>query len=272
MIEFKKVNFKYPGCSRKDDRVLYNMDLRFQKQKFYTVVGPNGSGKSTLAKLVNGLIEPESGEIYVDGTPVISDNFIDIRQKVGYIFQNPENQIVSMLVETEAAFALENLGVPHDVMQQKVKNILNFVELGNYAKKPPHMLSGGQKQRLAIASVIIMEPDYLILDEPASMLDYNGRLEVKDLILKLNKHKKTIILISHDPADIILSDEVVVLNDGKLEAQVTPQHFFNNQNLIKKAGFFEVPDFINYGLEFNMKKFTKNDVLEKIRSNKKISI
>jgi energy-coupling factor transport system ATP-binding protein len=259
VIEIKNLCFTYPG-HQKDDRVLFNTEINFEKQKFYSIVGPNGSGKSTLARLINGILYPYTGEIIVDGIKVEEKNFEAIRQKVGYIFQNPENQLVSTLVETEVAFALENLCIPRIEMHKRVDDILEFVELLDCKGKPPHMLSGGQKQRLAIASIVVFEPDYIIFDEPTSMLDSRGKKEVNYLIKKLHREGKGVIMITHDPAEIILSDTVVVMNNGKVAAQFTPEEFFTKPENYKWADLKSIPEYIKIGYELGMQKFTREEV------------
>ena len=262
MIEFQKVSFTYPGCDKNHDRVLFNIDIRFEKGHFYSLIGSNGSGKSTLARLINGLVHPYEGKIFVDGLEVVPENFIDIRQKVGYIFQNPENQIVSTIVENEVAFALENLGVPYDEMHSRVSDILEFVELKELGKRPPHTLSGGQKQRLAIASVVIMEPDFIIFDEPTSMLDYNGRKEVINMIKKLHQTGKTVILISHDVEEIVLADEVIVLHKGQIISKKTPMEFLKDKDLRQKIDFREIPDHLKLAIKQNLNTLDKEEILD----------
>ncbi|PLX18820.1 MAG: energy-coupling factor transporter ATPase [Candidatus Muiribacterium halophilum] len=241
MIEFKKVDFKYPGQNKVSGRVLSNIDLRMEKGSFYSIVGHNGSGKSTLAKLITGILTPEKGEIFVDGLPVLEENFISIRRMVGYIFQNPENQLISTTVENEIAFALENLCFKREDIKEKVDDIISWFELEEYRNTPPNMLSGGQKQRLAIASVVVMEPEYIIFDEPTAMLDKNGREEVFKTIKKLSEHGKTIILISHDLKEIIAADHVITMQDGKVSGIWKKEEFFSSIDLITQAGFKDLP-------------------------------
>ncbi|MCK9223761.1 MAG: ATP-binding cassette domain-containing protein [Candidatus Muirbacterium halophilum] len=267
MIEFHKVCFTYPGCEKNHNRVLHNIDIRFEKGKFYSLIGSNGSGKSTLARLINGLIHPFEGKIYIDGLEVLPQNFIEIRQKVGYIFQNPENQIVSTIVENEVAFALENLGIPYDEMHRKVTEILEFVELNDMRKRPPHNLSGGQKQRLAIASVVVMEPDYIIFDEPTSMLDYNGRREVINSIKKLHKAGKTIILISHDAEEIVLADEIIILHEGEIVAKKRPIDFLKDVDLRNNINFQQIPDHLKFAIKYNINTLNKEEIIDIMQKN-----
>ncbi|MFW5781753.1 MAG: ATP-binding cassette domain-containing protein [Candidatus Muiribacteriaceae bacterium] len=262
MIEFHKVSFTYPGHASEHDRVLYNIDVRFEKGGFYCIVGSNGSGKSTMACLINGINYPYSGKIFVDGTEVIPDNFLKIRQKAGYVFQNPDNQIVSTTVDSEVAFALENLGVSYENMHRAVPEILKFVELSEYENTPPHMLSGGQKQRLAIASVVVTEPDYIIFDEPTSMLDRNGKDEVNSLIRKLHRSGRTVILITHDIEEIVQSDQVVVLSEGRIIARCTPFEFFSDAALCLRAGFVSIPDYVKIGIDMGIKDLNRENIIK----------
>ena len=181
------VHYKYAGGS---DLALKNINLKIRPGEFVAIIGPNGSGKSTLAKLFNGLFLPTKGDVLVDGLNTKDDdNIWEIRQKAGMVFQNPDNQIVATIVEEDVAFGPENLGIHPEEIRRRIREALDIVELTEYAKKAPHLLSGGQKQRVAIAGILAMKPDCIILDEPTAMLDPVGRKEVITTVKKLNKKR-----------------------------------------------------------------------------------
>lgn len=206
------------------------------------IIGPNGSGKSTLAKLFNGLYLPTKGDIYVDGLNTKDkDSVWKIRQKAGMVFQNPDNQIVATVVEEDVAFGPENLGIPPKEIRNRVKEALEIVELSEFAQKAPHLLSGGQKQRVAIAGIIAMRPECIILDEPTAMLDPVGRREVIKTIKKLNKEEdKTIVLITHFMEEAVQADRVVVMEKGHIIMQGAPREIFSRVDMLKHVGL-DVP-------------------------------
>lgn len=238
-IVASNVYFQY---ANEENLALKGIDLEVEEGEFVTIIGPNGSGKSTLAKLFNGLYIPTKGDIYVDGLNTKEeDNIWDIRQSAGMVFQNPDNQIVATIVEEDVAFGPENLGIPPKEIRCRVKEALEVVELSRYAKKAPHMLSGGQKQRVAIAGIIAMRPDCVILDEPTAMLDPVGRREVIKTIKTLNeKEGKTIILITHFMDEAVCSDKVVVMEDGQIVMKGTPDAVFSEVDKLKAVGL-DVP-------------------------------
>ena len=203
LIEFKNVNFSYAIDDDDENQVtvdvLKNFNLTIEKGSFVAILGHNGSGKSTTAKLINGINIAQSGEVIVDGQKVVDDETIfDIRRKVGMVFQNPDNQIVSSIVEEDVAFGVENLGVEPEEIRKRVDNALKTVGMYEYRLKAPNKLSGGQKQRVAVAGIIAMKPMCIVLDEPTAMLDPSGRKEVLSTIKKLNKEDGiTIVLITH---------------------------------------------------------------------------
>lgn len=237
IIELNNVSFEYES----DDKryaVLNDFSLSFERGTFNVILGHNGSGKSTLAKLLNGLIKPNSGEVLVNGISTSDDkNDFVIKKNVGLVFQNPDNQLVSSVVEEDVAFGPENLGMEPSDIRKRVDNALKAVDMYDYREKSTHKLSGGQKQRVAIAGVIAFEPECIVLDEPTAMLDPKGRKEIIDTVLKLNKEKGiTIILITHFMEEAELADRVLVMTDGKIVADDVPQKVFSNIEVIKSAG------------------------------------
>lgn len=222
--------------------VLDNVNLSVKKGEFLCVLGHNGSGKSTLAKHFNGILLPTGGTCYVNGIDTKDESKIfDIRKNVGMVFQNPDNQLVATIVEDDVAFALENLGVEPETIRERVDYALKSVGLFDYRKDAPHKLSGGQKQRVAIAGVIALRPECIVLDEPTAMLDPLGRKEVIDTLIKLNKeYGLTIVLITHYMEEAILADRVVVLDNGQILLDDIPKKIFENVTLIKSIGL-DVP-------------------------------
>ncbi len=206
------------------------------------IIGPNGSGKSTLAKLFNGLYIPTQGEILMDGLNTKNqDDIWKIRQKAGMVFQNPDNQIVATIVEEDVAFGPENLGIPPEEIRRRVAEALAIVELSEFADRAPHLLSGGQKQRVAIAGIIAMRPECIILDEPTAMLDPVGRREVIDTVKKLNKKEgKTVVLITHFMDEAVQADRIVVMEKGRIIMQGCPREIFKKAEELKRVGL-DVP-------------------------------
>ena len=226
--------------------VLKNINLEIEKGSFVCVLGHNGSGKSTFAKLLNLILTPDKGKIYIDGKDVTNpdltdDELFEIRRKVGMVFQNPDNQLVATVVEEDVAFGPENLGVEPSEIRCRVDTALETVGMKKYALHAPHRLSGGQKQRVAIAGIIAMEPECIIFDESTAMLDPQGRKEVMNTILKLNREKGlTIIHITHNMEEATLSDRVVVIDDGELYLDGTPREVFSSVEKLRSAGL-DVP-------------------------------
>ncbi|HHX22750.1 MAG: energy-coupling factor transporter ATPase [Tepidanaerobacteraceae bacterium] len=233
------VHYQYAGGS---NLALKNINLKIKPGEFVAIIGPNGSGKSTLAKLFNGLFSPTKGDILVDGLNTKNKEHIwDIRQKAGMVFQNPDNQIVATIVEEDVAFGPENLGIPPEQIRQRIKEALKVVELTDFAKKAPHLLSGGQKQRVAIAGILAMKPDCIILDEPTAMLDPVGRKEVIDTVNKLNKEEgKTVVLITHFMEEAVRADRVVVMEKGQVVMEGKPTEIFSQVTRLKEIGL-DVP-------------------------------
>ena len=228
--------------SQSSEMALKDVDLRIRKGEFVAIIGPNGSGKSTLAKLFNGLFVPTKGRVTVDGLDTRDrENVWKIRQKAGMVFQNPDNQIVATVVEEDVAFGPENLGVPPEEIRKRVDEALEIVELKDFAQKPPHLLSGGQKQRVAIAGIIAMRPDYIIMDEPTAMLDPVGRKEVINTVKRLNREEgKTIVLITHFMEEAVEADRVIVMSEGRVVMEGSPREIFSKVEKLKAIGL-DVP-------------------------------
>ncbi|MGX7031156.1 energy-coupling factor ABC transporter ATP-binding protein [Vagococcus zengguangii] len=233
IIELSKVNFKY----QEDDerQALTDVTLNVYQGEWLAVIGHNGSGKSTLAKTINGLIVPSSGEVVVDGLPMNEENVWEIRKKIGMVFQNPDNQFVGSTVEDDVAFGLENHGVARDDMLRIVKESLEKVRMSDFASKEPVRLSGGQKQRVAIAGVVALSPDVIILDEATSMLDPEGRMEVINTIQEIREEKNiTVISITHDIDEAANATRVLVMREGRVFQEGLPEEIFSaGQDLIE---------------------------------------
>jgi energy-coupling factor transport system ATP-binding protein len=262
-IETQNLQFHYDGEGLPVP-VLENIDLRIQKGSFVTILGHNGSGKSTLAKHFNAILLPTGGKVYVDGIDTDDDDRLyDIRQEVGMVFQNPDNQIVATTVEEDVAFAPENLGVPPEEIRKRVDDALLSVGMYEYREHAPHKLSGGQKQRVAIAGIIAMRPQCIVLDEPTAMLDPQGRREVIDTIKTLNReYGITIVLITHYMDEAVKSDRVVVMDNGKIVLDGNPREVFYHVELLKSIGL-DVPQATQ--LMFELRKCgysVKADVLD----------
>lgn len=246
LIEFKNVCFSYftdeENGNTSENKVLENFNLEIEKGSFVAVLGHNGSGKSTVAKLINGILFSQKGEITVDGMTVKEDESIfEIRKKVGMVFQNPDNQIVSSIVEEDVAFGVENLGIEPKECRKRVDEALKTVGMYDYRTKAPNKLSGGQKQRVAVAGIIAMKPQCIVLDEPTAMLDPGGRKEVIDTVKRLNKQEGiTIILITHYMDEAVQADRVVVIDDGKIEMDGAPCEVFSQVEKVKSLGL-DVP-------------------------------
>ena len=245
-IKIEDLSFSYSEVEENKDFVLKNISLQIEKGEFVAVLGHNGSGKSTLAKLLNMILLPTEGKIYVDGMDITSEDLSDddilrLRKTVGMVFQNPDNQLVATVVEDDVAFGPENLGVPSSQIRERVDRVLAEVGMSEYAKHEPHRLSGGQKQRVAIAGVMAMMPEYIIFDESTAMLDPKGRAEIVDTLIKLNKEKGiTVILITHYMEEAEKADRVIVMNDGKIIDDGIPAEIFKNVELLKSVGL-DVP-------------------------------
>ena len=217
------------------DTVIDNVSFDIEKGSFTAIIGKNGSGKSTLAKNINALLLPAGGAVYVKGYDTKDPEHIwDVRQTAGMVFQNPDNQIVSSIVEDDVAFGPENLGVDPAIIRQRVDNALEAVNMGKFRNKAPHMLSGGQKQRIAIAGVVAMKPECIIFDEPTAMLDPKGRREVMEIIKELHEEGITVILITHFMEEAAMADRVIIMDSGQVKLDGTPQEVFSHGKELKE--------------------------------------
>lgn len=236
-IEFKNVTFTYTEAK---SAALNNISFKIKKGSWTSLIGHNGSGKSTISKLINGLLLPDENtdsQIYILGQLLSPKNVWDIREKVGIVFQNPDNQFVGATVGDDVAFGLENRGVPREEMIPRVRQVLKDVDMLDYIDAEPANLSGGQKQRVAIAGILAVEPEVIILDESTSMLDPTGRENVLEIIRQLMKKKNlTIVSITHDIDEANMADDVIVLNDGEILDQGSPVEIFSKTEMLKKIG------------------------------------
>ena len=237
-IEIKDLAYAYPDEQENERRVFEGLSLNIEQGSFVAILGHNGCGKSTLAKHLNAILLPEGGSVTVYGLDTKNDaNLLAIRQQVGMVFQNPDNQIVSNVVEEDVAFAPENLGVPSAEIQKRVDDALDAVGMLGYKKHAPHLLSGGQKQRVAIAGVLAMRPKTIVLDEPTAMLDPQGRTEVVSIVQKLSREQNiTVVLITHHMDEAAVADRVIAMDDGKIIADGTPKEVFTQIELLQSVG------------------------------------
>lgn len=273
LIEFKGVSFSYRNEEEQSENpVIENLNLEIEKGSFVAVLGHNGSGKSTLAKLINGINIAQSGEVVVDGIKVRDDDSIyEVRKNVGMVFQNPDNQIVSSIVEEDVAFGVENLGVAPDEIRKRVDNALKTVGMYEYREKSPSKLSGGQKQRVAVAGIIAMKPQCIVLDEPTAMLDPSGRKEVIETVKKLNREENiTIVLITHYMDEAVQADRVIVMDNGVIKLDGTPRNVFSKVDEIKALGL-DVPQstqlVCNLGIECEKTVLNAQECFELLKSN-----
>ena len=241
MIQISDLKVQYSQRQNDTKEVLQGINLTIQEGESIAIMGPNGSGKTTFARCLNALILPTVGTVLIDGKRTDDENnLLDIRRKVGMVFQNPDNQIVSATIDREIAFGLENLGVPYEQMLSRVEEMLIKFNLEQYRKKTPHYLSGGEKQRLAIAAVMAMKPSYLILDEPTSLLDPRGRKEILNIVKEFHsppaKDKITTILITQFAEETLLADRLLIFHKGQILFDDQPGHVFANTKEILKIG------------------------------------
>ena len=270
-IEVKDVVYRY-SKEQGDDNLCPAIDhvsIEIKRGEYIAIAGSNGSGKSTLARCLNGLLLPTEGEILVDGMDTNDDDLIwDIRKKIGMVFQNPDNQIVSSMVEDEVAFGPENIGIENPELRKRVDNALKSVGMYEYRNREAHKLSGGQKQRIAIAGAVAMRPDCIVFDEPTAMLDPKGRNQVMKVIRELNDQGITIILITHFMEEVAEADRVLVMKSGKLLADSVPEDVFADTNLIESAGL-EIPaavllrnELIENGINLSHEVINKDDLVD----------
>ena len=249
-IKIDNISISYEEDDGGRTSVLKNISLDIKKGEYLAVLGHNGSGKSTLAKLLNMILEPDAGKIYIDGkditdTNMTEDDVFELRKKVGMVFQNPDNQLVATIVEDDVAFGPENIGIESGEIRRRVDEALAVVGMKDYAKSEPARLSGGQKQRIAIAGILAMKPDCMIFDESTAMLDPLGRREIMKTIEKLNReHGITIIMITHYMDEAARANRIVVLDDGEVLMDGTPVEIFSNPEKLEKCGL-DVPQCVS---------------------------
>nr|WP_202395723.1 energy-coupling factor ABC transporter ATP-binding protein [Virgibacillus halodenitrificans] len=238
LIEFRDVSFRY---GEEQPWVLRNCSFEIYEGEWVAIIGHNGSGKSTIAKLINGLLFPQKGEIFIDGQQVNEETIWDIRKEVGMVFQNPDNQFVGTTVQDDVAFGMENRGTPREEMVIRIEETLSAVGMEDYRFTEPHRLSGGQKQRVAIASVLAISPKVLILDEATAMLDPKGRTEIMRTVSNVqNKEALSLITITHDLQEVVQADRVIVMNNGEIWDRATPREIFSKKNSLREIGL-DVP-------------------------------
>ena len=230
MIELKNVSFRYDKTV--EEYQIDTVSFHVKQGEWLSIVGHNGSGKSTVVRLIDGLLEAESGEIYVDGKQLTRETIWEIRSKIGIVFQNPDNQFVGATVEDDVAFGLENQGLSRQEMKKRVEEALDLVGMLDFKKREPARLSGGQKQRVAIAGVVALRPAILILDEATSMLDPEGRRELIETVKGIRKdYDMTVISITHDLEEVAMSDRVLVMKKGSIESTSNPRELFSRNDL-----------------------------------------
>lgn len=263
-IDVQNIWFSYPSdYETQPTAVLKNFSVGLNEGEFIAILGHNGCGKSTLAKHFNAVLVPSAGKVYVDGIDTLDeDKLFDIRQKVGMVFQNPDNQIVATIVEEDVAFGLENIGVEPSEIRKRVDDAIEIVGMSEYKEHAPHHLSGGQKQRVAIAGIIAMRPKCIVLDEPTAMLDPMGRQEVISTIKKLNKeYGITVILITHYMDEAAKADRVIVMDKGKIILNDAPKNVFSNVKMLKDVGL-DVPQTTELAYEMRQLGYKMpNDIL-----------
>ena len=275
ILEFKDVSFEYPGDEdTRANLVFEHLNLTIERGSFTAVLGHNGSGKSTMAKLINGIRRPTSGSVTVNGMDVGDENNeLNVRRTVGMVFQNPDNQFVSTVVEDDVAFGPENLGVEPEEIRRRVDEALKAVGMYEYRSHDANRLSGGQKQRVAIAGMLAMRPDCLVLDEPTAMLDPHGRAEVIATVKRLNKELgMTVVLITHYMNEAAQADRVVVMDSGRLILDGTPREVFAHVEQLKQVGL-DVPqptelvyELKKAGLDIDTDVLTEDECVEALAS------
>ncbi len=269
-IVLKGVGYSYSLGEGSSLKALKNLSFSVEKGEFVALVGMNGSGKSTLAKLLNGLFIPSSGEILIDGLSTSDEkNVFEIRKKAGMVFQNPDNQMVATIIEDDVAFGPENIGLDREEIIKRVDDALAAVGMSEYRTRTASKLSGGQKQRIAIAGVLAMRPEILILDESTSMLDPNGRKEVMDIAKKLNEQGITVINITHNMEEAVIADRVIVLRKGRIAIDGTPKEVFSS-GMLEACGLTLPPVFSlaraleDKGFNFNAPVLSEKELVEEV--------
>ncbi|MBQ7326470.1 MAG: energy-coupling factor transporter ATPase [Clostridia bacterium] len=245
IIKTENLGFTYENSAEENSSeipALSGVNINIERGEYVAILGHNGSGKSTLAKLLNMILAPTVGKIYIDGTDITAEDFseddvFDIRRKIGMVFQNPDNQLVATIVEEDVAFGPENLGLPREEIRRRVNSSLALVGMTEYVRHAPHKLSGGQKQRVAIAGIIAMKPQVIIFDESTAMLDPQGRREVVDIMERLNREEGiTILNITHYMEEAARADRVIVINDGRIALDGTPREVFSQVDKLRAMG------------------------------------
>ena len=230
IIEVRNLKYKYD--SESENYTLNDVSFQVKKGEWLSIVGHNGSGKSTTVRLIDGLLEAESGDIIISGDKLTAENVWEKRRQIGMVFQNPDNQFVGATVEDDVAFGLENQGLDYNLMVERVQQALELVGMQDFKEREPARLSGGQKQRVAVAGVVALRPDIIILDEATSMLDPEGRLDLIQIVKKIkDSNQLTVISITHDLDEIALSDRVLVMKEGQVESTATPRELFSREDL-----------------------------------------
>lgn len=237
LIEIKTLSHTFQGPEHQEIKALASVNLAIRQGEFVVILGANGSGKSTLAKHLNALLLPSEGTVLIDGLDTIDDQALwSIRQRVGMVFQNPDNQIVATIVEDDVAFGPENLGLPPAVIRERVEEALAIIGMSEYRHHAPHLLSGGQKQRVAIAGIVAMRPKVVVLDEATAMLDPQGRKEVMTAIETLRSEGMTVILITHHMSEAVMADRIILLGAGRVIAEGTPKEVFQEREQMQALG------------------------------------
>jgi len=267
MIELKNVSFRYDKTV--EEYQIDTVSFHVKQGEWLSIVGHNGSGKSTVVRLIDGLLEAESGEIYIDGKQLTRETIWEIRSKIGIVFQNPDNQFVGATVEDDVAFGLENQGIPREEMLQRVEKAIEQVGMLEFKDREPSRLSGGQKQRVAIAGIIALRPTIIILDEATSMLDPEGREDLMAVMRELQKKfQLTIISITHDLTEIALSDRTLVFQKGKLESSMTPRELFSRNDLneigLDKPFSKQVQESLSSRFPLKQEYLTESELLDQL--------
>ena len=254
MIEIKNLVYEYPTTEDKTKQAIKGINMKIMPGEFVVILGHNGSGKSTLAKHLNAIFTPTSGDVLINGMNTKDENKLwDIRKTAGMVFQNPDNQIVATVVEEDVAFGPENIGLPKEEIRHRVDTALKSVDMTEYKKKSPANLSGGQKQRVAIAGIIAMKPECIILDEPTAMLDPIGRKEVMDTVTYLNKKDGiTLVHITHYMEEAVNADRIIVMDEGEIVMEGEPRKIFQKVEELKKIGL-DVPPMTELAYKIHLK-------------------